>query len=170
MHFGLFVFAISTSWSRTAQSALPDGGDDGKPERIFLPRSAAHQSPTYDGLAPHIDYYPSNAQTATAVLICPGGGYRMLSWEKEGVEPARFYASSGLDAFVLSYRLRSPHPAPYDDANSALEIIRARQPRYAHIGIIGELNLRWQFLYVIHSIYAQTDSQGLAPEVTLLLS
>jgi acetyl esterase/lipase len=51
-------------------------------------------------------YFPQ-AKTAakTAVIICPGGGFRFLSWQFEGTEMAKWLAAHGLAAFVLKYRL-----------------------------------------------------------------
>jgi acetyl esterase/lipase len=41
----------------------------------------------------------------TAVIICPGGGFRFLSWQTEGTDLARSLAARGIAAFVLKYRL-----------------------------------------------------------------
>src|SRR5580692_937576 len=38
-----------------------------------------------------------------AVLICPGGGHRELVYKAEGVEPAHYFNSLGMAAFVLKY-------------------------------------------------------------------
>lgn len=43
--------------------------------------------------------------SGTAVLICPGGGFRMLAIEQEGYEVADWFAQHGVTAFVLKYRL-----------------------------------------------------------------
>lgn len=42
----------------------------------------------------------------TALIICPGGGFKFLSWESEGMEVARWAADRGITAFVLKYRVR----------------------------------------------------------------
>ena len=47
---------------------------------------------------------PSMA-TGTAVVICPGGGFYYLEYEKEGTLIARWLANKGITAFVLKYRL-----------------------------------------------------------------
>ncbi len=39
------------------------------------------------------------------VIICPGGGWRMLSWQHEGVDLAHWLTARGYGAFVLKYRL-----------------------------------------------------------------
>ena len=48
---------------------------------------------------------PKEKSTGTAVIVCPGGGYRFLSWESEGTAVAKWLASHGVTAFVLKYRL-----------------------------------------------------------------
>lgn len=40
------------------------------------------------------------------VIVCPGGGWRILTWEHEGLEPARWLTACGYTAFLLKYRLR----------------------------------------------------------------
>jgi acetyl esterase/lipase len=41
----------------------------------------------------------------TAVIICPGGGFRFLGWQMEGTDLAKWLAARGVAAFVLRYRL-----------------------------------------------------------------
>lgn len=43
--------------------------------------------------------------TGAAVIVCPGGGFRFLSWESEGTEVAQWLQSHGVAAFVLKYRV-----------------------------------------------------------------
>src|SRR5687767_12215922 len=47
---------------------------------------------------------PSNASGA-AVVVAPGGGFRVLSIENEGSNVAKALAAKGVAAFVLKYRL-----------------------------------------------------------------
>jgi hypothetical protein len=46
-----------------------------------------------------------SAATGAAVVICPGGGFRFLSWQSEGTEVAEWLRARGVAAFVLKYRL-----------------------------------------------------------------
>jgi acetyl esterase/lipase len=48
-----------------------------------------------------------------AVIVAPGGGFVMLSWESEGTRVAQRLADLGFTAFVLKYRL---DPTPDDSA------------------------------------------------------
>lgn len=54
------------------------------------------------------------AATGAAVIVCPGGGFRFLSWENEGTKVAEWLRKRGVAAFVLKYRLKETPAA--DDA------------------------------------------------------
>lgn len=104
-------------------------------QRIFLyPSSEGIINKGFDTTAPFMDYYPSNNPSSgkTAVLICPGGGYAHLAWDKEGTLPARFFNENGIDAFVLRYRLNNAkqeghrYPHQYTDVTTAIRIIRSK--------------------------------------------
>jgi acetyl esterase/lipase len=46
------------------------------------------------------------AATGAGVVVCPGGGFRFLSWETEGTEVAEWLRERGVAAFVLKYRVK----------------------------------------------------------------
>lgn len=78
----------------------------------------------------------------TAVVVCPGGGYAGLAYDKEGHDTARWLNSLGVTAVVLKYRCREyGQPAPRDDAQRAIATVRrrAQELRVAadRIGIMG---------------------------------
>lgn len=104
-------------------------------QRIFLyPSSEGIIHKGFDTIAPFMDYYPSKNPSPhkTAVVICPGGAYTMLAWEKEGILPAKFFNEHGINAFVLHYRLNNHqqeghhYPAQYNDLTTAIRIVRSR--------------------------------------------
>jgi acetyl esterase/lipase len=104
-------------------------------QRIFIyPSEDGIINKGFDTTAPYMDYYPSkNPSTKkTAVLVCPGGGYAHLAWDKEGVLPAKMFNDNGIDAFVLRYRLNNGkqeghrYPDQYNDVTTAIRIIRSR--------------------------------------------
>ena len=93
---------------------------------------------------PTLTYFAAPAARATgaAVIICPGGGYGILAWEKEGVEPARWFNSLGVAAFVLKYRLMEyGQPAPLRDVLRATRLVRSRAAEFGikpdRIGVMG---------------------------------
>ncbi len=82
------------------------------------------------------------------VVICPGGAYRGVAFDKEGCEVARFLNSIGAAAFVLNYRVPAPDgrpgmlpEAPLEDAIRTIRIVRARAGELGiekdRIGIMG---------------------------------
>jgi acetyl esterase/lipase len=40
------------------------------------------------------------------VIVCPGGGWRILAWQHEGLDVATWLAAHGYTAFLLKYRVR----------------------------------------------------------------
>jgi acetyl esterase/lipase len=93
---------------------------------------------------------PTNvANTGTAVLIFPGGGYWDLYWELEGEEVAAWLNSLGVTGVIVKYRVpRRPddvqgEPArrPSQDAQRAMRIVRHRATEFGinpeRIGVIG---------------------------------
>jgi acetyl esterase/lipase len=92
---------------------------------------------------PRMYYYPAAVNpTGTAVVICPGGGYRGIAVEKEGIEIARWFNSKGVSAFVLYYRMPNRHyEIPVKDALTAIERVRKQSRKLGlnkkRIGIMG---------------------------------
>lgn len=68
-----------------------------------------------------------NTRVRPAVLVCPGGGYFFCS-DREAEPVAAAFLAQGYHAFVLRYSLgeQAAFPRPLNDAEEALEIIRAR--------------------------------------------
>ena len=46
----------------------------------------------------------------TALVVVPGGAFRALPWDLDGLETARWLTARGITAFVLKYRVRPPGP------------------------------------------------------------
>jgi acetyl esterase/lipase len=94
---------------------------------------------------PKLTHYPASAATANgaAVVVCPGGGYGVVAADHEGRQVAQWLNSFGVSAFVLQYRLgpRYRHPAPLQDAQRAIRIVRTRAAEWnvdpARVGILG---------------------------------
>lgn len=94
-------------------------------------------------------YLPSQEKaTGAAVVICPGGGHRLLVITAEGDEPARYLASIGVTAFVLKYRLGREEGSPYSiekharqDGLRAMRLVRSRAKEWnidpKRIGMMG---------------------------------
>ncbi|KFY42381.1 hypothetical protein V494_02432 [Pseudogymnoascus sp. VKM F-4513 (FW-928)] len=89
-----------------------------------------------------LQFFAAPNPNKTGVLIAPGGGYSYVSYEKEGLTPAKWLNERGFDAWVLSYTCAdgdnpSPiYPAPYNEALDAVKKIRA-EARVTKLGIWG---------------------------------
>lgn len=58
--------------------------------------------------------------TGAAVIVAPGGGFKMLSMDNEGWNVARWLADHGVAAFVLKYRLNT---TPEDETDFGAEVM-----------------------------------------------
>ena len=51
-------------------------------------------------------FRPMNVKpNGIGVIVCPGGGWRILAWQHEGTDVARWLAERGYTAFLLKYRV-----------------------------------------------------------------
>ena len=65
-------------------------------------------------------------KNAPVIIVCPGGGYRMIAAFIEGHPVAKFFQSQGYNAFVLRYRVKelAHYPAPLEDIAHALKDVK----------------------------------------------
>lgn len=132
------IFALGLAGSLLAQPRPP------APMALW-PNGAPGALGSADEDTPTITPYlaPAARAVATAVIVCPGGGYVHLSMEKEGSDVARWWNSLGVTAFVLKYRLgpKYHHPVELGDAQRAIRTVRARAAEWNvrpdRIGIMG---------------------------------
>jgi acetyl esterase/lipase len=113
---------------------------------LLWPNGAPGALGTEDRDRPEITIFqPSNKHTdATAVLICPGGGYGALAMNHEGRQIANWLNSYGIVAVVLKYRLgpRYHHPTEMHDAQQAIRVIRSRA---TELGVAPDRIGAWGF-------------------------
>lgn len=116
--------------------------------------------PLWEGKAPHavgdsphdkpsisVHRAPEAKANGTAVVICPGGGYGFLADDHEGKQVADYFNGLGVTAFVLKYRIVGKdrpgplHPAPLEDAQRAIRLVRAKAKEFGidphRVGIMG---------------------------------
>ena len=84
---------------------------------------------------------------ASAILICPGGGYRYLSFYHEGIEVAKWFAERGMVAAILKSRLPDDRlmthkeDVPLMDAKQAILLMRKQAKKLNinpdKIGVMG---------------------------------
>lgn len=93
--------------------------------------------------------YPTVAKgsgSAPAVLVFPGGGYRILAYDLEGTEVCSWLNSIGITAVLVKYRVAPPGGAPQyaqplQDAQRALALVRAHAKEWNidphQVGVLG---------------------------------
>lgn len=98
---------------------------------------------------PTLTIFPAekNIATGTAVIIFPGGGYRINAIDHEGFFVAQKFNEYGITAFVVKYRLpddatmENKEFGPLQDAQQAIKVVRQRAREWnvnpERIGIIG---------------------------------
>lgn len=89
-------------------------------------------------------HFPSEGKSnGTAIVVNPGGGYRHLASDYEGLQVARYLNRMGVTAFVLRYRLRPKYEPDVAllDAQRAIRFVRANADSLGvdpgRIGIMG---------------------------------
>jgi len=114
------------------------------------------------------------------VIICPGGGYSILAFNKEGTEIAAWLTKQGFTAFVLQYRVPKNQEGALMDAQRAIRMIRNDADSYGlksnKLGIMGfsaggSLSARAATLYnkKTYTPVDQTDSLSCRPNFALLI-
>lgn len=141
LHQTLFAQNINSLWgNRNVPNAKPTPANyiekdtGGKAENVSVPTL--------------ISFFPEKTfANGTAVIICPGGGYRYLAMYHEGYTIAKEFVKKGITAFVLKYRLPSnlimvdKSIGPLQDAQRAIQLIRERSIEWGidttKVGIMG---------------------------------
>jgi len=92
-------------------------------------------------------YKPAaDRDTGAALLVCPGGAYRILASDLEGTEVCAWLNSIGVTGILLKYRVpgrpgETGHPGPLQDAQRALGLVRHNAGDWKidpkRIGVLG---------------------------------
>lgn len=147
----LFLFMQAT----TAQQTIPlyDGKIPNNKEGIknteYAETGDDRVERVFEVSEPTLTVYKPKIQDkrGISIVICPGGGYHILSIDKEGREIAHSLNEMGITAFVLKYRIPSNNKnvdksvAPLMDAQRAVQLVREQAKRWGidknKIGIMG---------------------------------
>ncbi len=96
---------------------------------------------------PTLTVFKPDRPNGKAVIICPGGSYAILAFDKEGTRVAEEFNKWGVTAFVLKYRLPDDSLnidrslAPLQDAQQAIRFVRNNAKEFGvdrnKIGIMG---------------------------------
>ncbi|TIX88056.1 alpha/beta hydrolase [Rhizobium sp. P44RR-XXIV] len=96
--------------------------------------------------APGLEVFAPEKPNGASMLIAAGGGYKRIELGNEAYPAARWLASKGITAYVLTYRLpregwENWPLAPLQDAQRAMRVIRAeaarRQLDSSRVGVLG---------------------------------
>ena len=84
---------------------------------------------------------PAGAKPAPAMIVCPGGAYTYVVYDKEGTEIAAWLNVHGITAIVLSYRVPQNRDGALQDLQRTLSVARARSSEWNidphRLGVIG---------------------------------
>ena len=79
----------------------------------------------------------SGSGNGTGIVICPGGGYQILAYDKEGTDIASWLAGQGYTAFVLAYRVPDRRNEALQDLQRAVRMVRGCMPDLKRVGVMG---------------------------------
>ncbi len=136
----LFALGANAQYLGNAESIWPKHiPDEGKKERkapVWANYGGGDVSfsevtdPTLEAFMP-----VSGTSNGKAVIVCPGGGYAMLAYKKEGQEVAQWLARLGYNAYVLAYRVPNNRKGALEDVQRAIRAVRSVGAR--EVGVIG---------------------------------
>jgi pectinesterase len=162
--FSVKMDGVSGYWFSEASAKPFDYGvfKTRKPEIVNLYKTVPNNKPvtdkenavTRDNVTriskisnPTLTVFRAQRPNGKAVIICPGGGYSILAFDKEGTRVAEEFNKWGVTAFVLKNRLPDDtinidkSIAPLQDAQQAIRLVRQQAKEFGidrnKIGIMG---------------------------------
>ena len=129
-------------------------------------------------------FLPHDHNTDAAVLVFPGGGYQILAWDGEGLDPCHWLNSLGIACILVKYRVPQPvgeaghypaDPSDLEDAQQAMRITRAHSAEWhidpTHIGVMGfSAGANLAVLLCTHPRDTHVESTPAAPDVNSSIS
>lgn len=126
-------------------------------------------------------FLPDKAiKNGSAVIVCPGGGYKILAYDLEGTEIAGWLNRLGFTAFVLQYRIPDKKEGALQDVQRAMRILRNNPQKWnidpEKIGVMGfsaggSLSARASTLFnkKTYPPVDKSDSLSCRPSFTMLI-
>lgn len=159
------VPAFAETWQPSAgyvqvpiwPGAAPDAAAHPKPEAVGPREGHGGWVQATDVSVPTMTVYgPQRKNTGAAVVVFPGGGFRVLAMDLEGTEICGWLAARGITCVLLKYRVpKGNHywdeqcqchvtpkvPRALQDAQRAIRVVRSRAAELnvdpGKIGVIG---------------------------------
>ena len=129
---------------RTVIALWPKGTKGINPKKLEKKRQG--ENLFYDIHNPSLTLFQPEKPNGSAVIVIPGGGYSVVSFNLEGVPIATKLMEEGVTVFILKYRLPTTksefkHPIPLMDAQRAIKIVRYHADTFnvdtKKIGLLG---------------------------------
>jgi acetyl esterase/lipase len=129
-------------------------------------------------------YSPSHGNTGAAVVVFPGGAYRIVAIDLEGTEVCEWLNSAGITCVLLKYRVPDSGPYPksaaLQDAQRAMGIVRAHAAEWKidpkRIGVLGfsagahlAAALSTHFEQRIYDAVDDSDKQSCRPDFAVIV-
>jgi acetyl esterase/lipase len=135
-------------WPGTAPDAKPVAGPDIDTTTSKDPLIAGKPVIRLSNVStPTITLYrPKDKNSGAAVVVFPGGGYRILAMDLEGTEVCDWLTSTGITCVLLKYRVPGSGPYPkspmaLEDAQRALGVVRSHAAEWQidphRVGVLG---------------------------------
>jgi acetyl esterase/lipase len=145
------MILISNSYSQTVISlyrdSIPNAKDIADEEKSDTDKNGILRISKVSRPTLTVYFPPKDKATGAAVIICPGGGYRILAASHEGYDVAKRFNEMGIAAFVLKYRIPDDQTmvnkeiGPLQDAQRAIQLVRENAKKWRidehQIGIMG---------------------------------
>jgi acetyl esterase/lipase len=128
---------------------------------------------------------PKGENTGAAVVVFPGGGYRVLAWDIEGKEACEWLSSLGITCLLLKYRVPGTGPYPtssaaLQDAQRAMGLVRAHADEWKidpkRVGVLGfsagallAAALGCHFSKRFYALLDAADEQSCRPDFSVLI-
>ena len=139
----LSLIAAMSSFAQVAKQFDIDLWQNGLPNSNGIDKTQPYDAEKRN-FKPSIRVYlpEDSVRNGMAVLVCPGGGYRMLSISQEGYEWGEHLTRQGIATIVLSYRMPMGHrEVPMSDATEAMRVIRENASKWGidpqKVGVMG---------------------------------
>lgn len=153
MRLGVLLLGAATALIGAAEPIVVPLWPDLRPdpawgeEQVKERSKTAHPDRSFTNVTtPLLTVVLPEKPTGAAVIICPGGGYGSLAYDKEGVDVAAWLAKNGIAGLILKYRLPrgapgNAEPVPLQDARQAMRIAKLSAEKCGidgkRIGIMG---------------------------------